>query len=142
MDQPSRQSNDRGSPLLPIGVIVLGIALIPALLSSTAPDGPVKTGDVVFSTDRHRAYFVEPERFDARGYSGFCLLEPRDRLLIVHPPAARADGRLVARTIGETPRAFPFCPPHAEVVVNPHHVTLSVTVWRGLRDFVTRLFSS
>ena len=122
-------------------MIVLGTLTLPALLYSTVPDGPVKAGDVVFSTERHRVYFMKPEQFAQAGYSGFCLLNPRDQLLIIQHPAPREDGALVARIIGQTPREFPLCPPQAEVVVKPHQVTLKVTLWSGFTDLLTHVFS-
>lgn len=129
------------SPLLPIGIVVLSMLALPALLSSTVPDGPVKDGDVVFSTDQHRVYFVHPERFEALGYADFCLLQPREQLLIVRTAAARETNLFIARTIRQPSPAFPFCPSQAEIMVKPHQITLRVTMWRGLSDLLAYLFS-
>ncbi|RMH32769.1 MAG: hypothetical protein D6690_12765 [Nitrospirae bacterium] len=130
------------SPLLPIGIIVLSMLALPALLSSTVPDGPVKDGDVVFSTDQHRVYFVHPERFEALGYADFCLLQPREQLLIMRTLAAREPTMFIARTIRQPSPAFPFCPSQADLMVKSHQITLKATVWGGLSDLLAHVFSS
>lgn len=122
------------NPLLPVGFIVLGMLTIPIWLYSTSPTGPVKEGDVVFSTGRHRAYFMEPDRFQALGYRNFCVLEPRDQLIVLQPPAHRADGTLTAKTIGGAMEEFPLCPPQATVILKPHQASLKVDVWGGIKD--------
>ncbi len=139
-DRTHRTQN--ASPLLPIGFIVLGMLTIPVWLYSTSPEGPVKEGDVVFSTGRHHAYFSEPTRFQQLGYQNFCILEPRDQLVVLQRPAHRADGTLAAKIIGEGKTEFPFCPPQAEVILKAHQASLKVDIWGGFKDTLTHLFST
>jgi len=142
---PSDDQNTRGpnrSPLVPIGFIVMGMLTIPIWLYSTSPDGPVKEGDVVFSTGRHHAYFLEPDRYLQLGYQNFCILEQRDQLVVLQRPAHRADGLLAAKIIGEANKEVPFCPPQAAVTLKPHQVSLKVDVWGGFKDTLTHLFST
>ncbi len=143
MDYSDEQNHrpQKGNPLLPIGFIMLGMLTIPVWLYSTSPEGPVKEGDVVFSTGRHHAYFIEPGRFQQLGYQNFCMLEPRDQLLVLQYPAHRVDGTLVVKTLGETKRGFPFCPPQAEVILKPHQASLKVDIWGGFKDTLAHLFT-
>ena len=140
-DEQNSPSQNR-SPLLPIGLIVLGMLTIPVWLYSTSPEGPVKEGDVVFSTGRHHAYFREPTRFHQLGYQNFCILEPRDQLVVLQRPAHRADGTLLAKVIGEGKTEFPFCPPQAEVILKAHQTSLKVDIWGGFKDTLAHLFST
>jgi len=140
-DEQNRRAQNQ-NPLLPIGFIVLGMLTIPVWLYSTSPEGPVKEGDVVFSTGRHHAYFIEPSRFQPLGYQNFCILEPRDQLVVLQRPAHRADGTLAAKFIGETKTEFPFCPPQAEVLLKPHQASLKVDIWGGFKDNLAHLFST
>ena len=140
---PSDERNPRTqnrNPLFPIGFIVLGMLTIPVWLYSTSPEGPVKAGDIVFSTGRHHAYFMDPSRFQQLGYRNFCILEPRDQLIVLQQPAHRADGALAAKTLGEIKRGFPFCPPQAEVLLKPHQASLKVDIWAAFKDTLTHLF--
>ena len=131
-----------GSPLLPIGFLVLGMLTIPVWLYSTSPEGPVKEGDVVFSTGRHHAYFMEPGGFRQLGYQNFCILEPRDQMVVLQQPAHRADGTLAAKIIGEGNRGFPFCPAQAEVILKSHQASLKVDILGGFKDTLAHIFST
>ncbi len=133
------------SPLVPIGLTVLGILILPMFLYSNAPEGPIKEGDVVFSTGRHRVHFVEPTRYQALGYQSFCVLEPRDQLIVTQRPASRADKSLIARpleTLKNEKNQFPFCPSEADVIVHSHQATLQVDTWSGLKDTFRNLLSA
>ncbi|WP_454063891.1 hypothetical protein [Candidatus Nitrospira salsa] len=138
--------NDEGqavrSPLVPIGLTVLGILILPMFLYSTGPEGPIKEGDVVFSTGRYRVNFVEPTKYNALGYQSFCVLEPRDQLLITARLASRTDGSLIARPLGLTDKKFPFCPPKAELVVHSHQATLQADTWGSLKETLANIFSN
>lgn len=144
MNSSNKQNHNtqNRNPLLPIGFIVLGMLTIPIWLYSTSPEGPVKEGDVVFSTGRHHAYFMEPGRFQQLGYRNFCILEPRDQLVVLQRPAHRADGTLAAKTIGETKKEFPFCPAQTEVILKPHQASPKPDIWGGFKDTFAGLFPS
>ena len=140
-DDRNHRTQNR-NPFLPIGFIVLGMLTLPVWLYSTSPDGPVKEGDVVFSTGQHHAYFMEPSRFQQLGYQKFCILEPREQLVVLQRPAHRSDGTLAAEIIGGTKKEFPFCPAQAEVILQPHQASLKVDIWGGFTDTLAHLFST
>ena len=83
---------------------------------------------------------MEPARFQQLGYRNFCILEPRDQLLVLQHPAHRPDGTLAAKILGETKRGFPFCPPQAEVILKIHQASLKVDVWGGFKDTLENIF--
>lgn len=128
------------SPLISIGLIVMGMLTIPVLLYSTSPDGPVKEGDVVFSTGKHRAYFAQPREFEQRGYQDFCVLEKRDQLVTLTPPSARPDGTFLAKRVGGNPKDKPYCPLQAVLVLKSHQVSLKAEVLGEIHDALVHLF--
>lgn len=144
MDSESDQHDQQlhRNPLIPIGIIVLGVLVIPIFLYSSGPEGPIKEGDVVFSTGRHRVHFVEPTQYQTLGYQPFCVIEPRDKLIVTQRPATRPDGSLLARPLGRTTSQFPVCPPKADLILHSHQATLQVDTWGGLKDTLARLFSA
>jgi len=131
-----------GSPLVPIGLTVLGVLILPMFLYSNGPEGPIKEGDVVFSTGRHRVHFVGPAHVQALGYKSFCVLEPQDQLLVTERPASRMDGSLIASPLGQTTSEFPFCPPSEDLILHAHQATLQADTWGGLKDTLANVFSA
>lgn len=125
-------------PLLSISLIVALMLILPALLYTIAPAGPVREGEVVYANGKQRAYFVEPGRYRQAGYGNACILEPRDALVVVQTPVARLDGALRVRFEGKTIIEFPFCPPHAEVLIKPHQVVQRASPWQELTDSLAR----
>ena len=120
-----------------IALAVLLILLIPIFLYAIAPDEPFKAGVVVFANGTHHAVFVDPTAFQALGYEHTCVLEPKEQLVILQAPIERPDGTIKARTtsVGGTPtHAFPFCPPHAEILVKPHQVVQKPSVWGEIKE--------
>ncbi len=142
MDSGSDDSGNQSTrnPLIPVGLTVLGILILPMFLYSNAPNGPIKEGDVVFSTGRHRVHFDQPSRSTAQEPQHFCILEPRAQLLVTQRPAARTDGSLLAHPLGTTKSEFPLCPSNANLILHPHQVTLQVDTWGGIKDTLTSLF--
>ncbi|MGB0909710.1 MAG: hypothetical protein ACPGYT_05060 [Nitrospirales bacterium] len=130
-DQTSR------SPLMPIGLTVLGIVIVPMFLYSNGPEGPIKEGDVVFSTGRHRVHFIEPTQYQTSGHESFCVLEPRDQLIVTQRPTSRPDGSMIAYPLSKT-REFPDCPQKVNLILHSHQVTLQSDVWSGLQDTLVR----
>ncbi len=141
MDWPSHKNEESqtGRPLVSIGLIVLAMLIVPVLLYTTTPEGPVKEGDVVFSTGKHRAYFVDSKRYEHLGYEPYCILEPREQLLVVQKLAGRQDGAVLAQPVGRTKIEVPFCPPRAEVILKPHQASLKVDLWGEIRETLARL---
>ena len=144
MASPSEhnKSEQQRNPLVPIGMIVIGILILPMLFYSTGPEGPVKEGDVVFATGKHRASLFQDNPNVVVEPQASCILEPREQLVIVKKYADRAEGTLLARILGKTKSEDPFCPPNAQVILKPHQVTLKVDTWGGIRDTFAHLFST
>ena len=144
MDENSEKDEGQTtrSPLTSIGLTVLAILMLPIFLYSNGPGGPIKEGDVVFSTGRHRVYFVEPTQYQAAGYQSFCVLEPHEQLIVTQRQAVRSDGSLLARPLGKTIVAFPSCPPNANLILQHHQATLHADTWSGFKDTVTSFFSA
>jgi hypothetical protein len=70
------------TPLVPIGLAIVMVLMVPVFLYSVGPEGPFKVGDVVFATDRHRVKFVDPNIPQTQGYQDFCILESRVQLVV------------------------------------------------------------
>ncbi len=126
---------------MPIGLTVLGILILPMFIYSNGPDGPIKEGDIVFSTGRHRVHFVEPTQFHALGYESFCVLEPRDQMIVTQRPATRTDGSLLARPLGNAVSEFPICPSNADLIIHSHQATLQANTWKGIKQSLANFFS-
>ncbi len=143
MDSRSDHSDEQSdqSPLAKVGLTVLGILIIPIFLYSNGPGGPIKEGDVVFSTGPHRVSFLKPTQYQATGYESFCILEPQEQLIVTQRPAARSDGSLLARPLSSAVRTFPLCPQNADLILQYHQATLQVDTWSNLKDTVSNFFS-
>ena len=70
------------TPMIPIGLVMITVLMVPVFLYSVGPEGPLKVGDVVFATDRHRVKFSDPHIPHTQGYKEFCILESRVQLVI------------------------------------------------------------
>lgn len=90
IDEPKPNS------LIPIGLAILAVFIVPTFLYSIGPQGPIKKDHVVFSTGHHRAYLAEKTQFHILGYQGLCVLEVREPLLVLESAAAREDGTYLA----------------------------------------------
>jgi len=80
--QEDETSDSSRTPLISIGLVILIVLMVPMLLYSVSPEGPLKVGDVVFATDRHRVKFVDPNPPQTQGYQDFCILESRVQLVV------------------------------------------------------------
>lgn len=127
-------------PLLSISLIVAVLLIIPAFLYSVAPEEPLKEGVVVFSSGKQRAYLADPARYQQAGYTNYCVLEPKDQLVIIQRPSDRSDGSLLVRFEGKTTIQFPFCPPQAEVIVKSHQVIQKESLLRAIMDGIVNFF--
>jgi len=137
MNASMDETRPRGRPpLLALSVIVGTMLIIPAFLYSVAPEEPLKAGVLVFASGKQRAYLTQPARYDDLGYSGTCVLEPGDPLMITSGPGD-GNGKLVARIEGRTKMEFPFCPPQAIVIVRRHQVIQKSGLWQELQNTVT-----
>ena len=128
------------NPLIPVGLTVLAVLVIPLCIYSFGPEGPIKKSHVVFSTGQHRAHFADETLYDE--YRGYCFLQARDQLLVVESAEARSDGTYLAQTLGTRKREFPSCPSQSHVILYEHQITLRPDLWGGLQDALGQFFSS
>ena len=140
MDGEEGEGN-KGSAMIPIGLAIMVVLLVPILMYSMGPEGPVKRGDVVFSTGQHRVHFEEPEAYAPFGYPEYCVLEARDQLMVVESAVSRNENTFVAQPMGTAVREFPSCPTSARLLLHPHQLSLKADMWGELSDALTRLFS-
>lgn len=137
MTTPLDEDRPQGRPpLLAITTIVGTMLIIPAFLYSVAPEEPLRNGVVVFANGKQRAYLAQPARYDDRGYTGSCVLEPGEPLAIIGGPSEDGDHKVLARMEGRTRVEFPFCPPDAEVIVKSHQVRQKLGLWQELLNMV------
>jgi hypothetical protein len=128
------------TPLIPIGLAIITVLMVPVFLYSVGPEGPFKVGDVVFVTDRHRVKFLDPNIPQTQGYQDFCILESRVQL-VVQKIDAMSGSSMVAEPIGVEKIDVPYCPPRTSVLLQPYQVTLKADIWGGLRDSLSNVVS-
>ena len=87
MTAPSEHhdADAKRNPLIPVGLTVLAILVIPLGIYSFGPEGPIKKNHVVFSTGQHRAHFVDET-------PGNRLLHPAGPEVLVGKFEERTDG--------------------------------------------------
>lgn len=133
-------SGSSRTPLIPIGLAMIVVLMVPVFLYSIGPEGPLKVGDVVFTTDRHRVKFLDSNIPQIQGYQDFCILESRVQL-VVQAIDAMSGSSMVAEPIGVEEIDVPYCPPRTSVLLQPNQVTLKADIWGGLRDTLLNLVS-
>ena len=138
--EPNGAGSKQG-PFIPIGLAIMAVLLVPILMYSMGPDGPIKNGDVVFSTGQHRGQFEEAKAYEAFGYPSYCVLESRDQLLVLESGATRPDGTFVVQPLGTSLREFPSCPTSARIILHRHQLTLKADMWGELQETLSQLFS-
>jgi hypothetical protein len=141
-DRSSEEESSTSSrtPLLSIGWAILAVLMVPVFLYSVGPEGPVKVGDVVFATDRHRVRMINAGVDGERIHSSVCFLKPRAQL-VVQKIGIPPEGSMIAVPIAIERTERPSCPPRMPVVVYAHQVTLKADLWGGLRDTLSHFFS-
>lgn len=132
----------KNSPLMSIGLTIIAVLLVPVLMYSMSPEGPIKEGHVVFSTGQYRAKFEDETKYLAFGYQGYCVVQPREQFLVIVPAATRSDGTVLVQKIGMVKREFPSCPSQTMVILHGKQITLKPDMWGGLRDSFTRVWSA
>ena len=133
-------SGSSRTPLIPIGLAIITVLMVPVFLYSVGPEGPLKVGDVVFATDRHRVQIVAPDALQHQRTKDSCMLEPRSQL-VVQKIGMNPIGSIIAEPIGLEKAQAPFCFPRTPVLLHAHQVTLKADLWGGLRDTVIHFFS-
>ncbi|HVG01248.1 MAG TPA: hypothetical protein VM842_00075 [Nitrospira sp.] len=127
-------------PLWSIALAAAVIILIPMMLYSIAPDGPIREGDTVFSNGSHKVPLFQPDRYRQIGYESTCLLDPKDPLIVTHSPAERPDDEIIAQVQGKNTIEWPFCPPQAELLLNRRHIIQRPNILQDLVDGFRRIF--
>src|SRR5881227_3819182 len=61
-------------PLWSIGVAIAVMLIVPAILYSMAPEGPIREGDTVFGSGRHMVILAHPTDYQHAGYETTCVL--------------------------------------------------------------------
>ncbi len=135
-----KTSDSSRTPLVPIGLAMVAVLIVPIMLYSVGPEGPLKAGDVVFSTDRHRVTFLDPTTSRMQGFQDFCILESRVQL-VAQKIDVMPEIPIVAQPIGVETVDVPYCPPRTSIIVHPYQATLKADVWGGLRDAFSNLVS-
>ena len=94
------------NPLIPVGLTVLAVMVIPLCIYPFGPEGPIKKSHVVFSTGQHRAHFADETLYDE--YRGYCFLQARVQLLVVESAEARSDGTYPRPNTWDEETGVPF----------------------------------
>jgi hypothetical protein len=145
MMNSDRSSEDESSassraPLISIGLAILAVLMVPVFLYSMGPEGPIKVGDVVFATDRHRVRMIDAGIDGEQKHSATCFPEPGVQL-VVEKIGIPAEGLMIAKPIAIETSESPSCSTGKPVVVHAHQVTLKADLWGGLRDTLSHFFS-
>jgi hypothetical protein len=145
MKPDDRSSEEEASlssrtPILSIGIAVLIVLMVPVFLSSVGPGGPIRVGDVVFATSRHRVPMIQTDGAGLRNHSLTCVLESRVQL-VVQGVRISPEGSMIAEPIDMGTVVSPYCPPRVPVVVLPHQVTLRPDLRGGIGDMLSHFFS-
>lgn len=103
-EDPSTSSH---TPLISIGCTILAVLMVPVMLYSLGPVGPIKVGDVVFATDRHRVSMINSNRDGEQKTSSTCVLERRVQL-VVQKIGIAPGGLIIAEPIALESPHHPF----------------------------------
>ena len=119
-DQDHRQ--EFGPPLWSIGLVIAFMLIVPLVLYSIGPPGPIRDGDTIFAESAVKVPLVHPLLYEGRNFDRTCLLDPHDPLMVIQRPSDRSDGSILAKVQGKTTIEWPFCPPLAEILLMPHQI--------------------
>jgi hypothetical protein len=120
-------------PLWSIGLAVLFILVVPVLLYSLAPTGPLREGDTVFADGQQRVQLSESAHPPSLQKHETCLLDPGNPLIIVQRPTDRPDRTILAQVQSNQAVEWPFCPAHAEVLLRSHQIFQKPDVLAGMK---------
>ena len=120
LDQDDRP--EIGPPLWSISLVMGLMLIVPVVLYSMAPPGPIREGDTIFAEGAVKVPLLQPLLYKGGKFEGTCLLDPHDPLMVVQRPSDRSDGSILTKMQGKITNEWPFCPPQAEVVLMQHQV--------------------
>lgn len=122
MSSDQDQRPEFGPPLWSIGLVIAFMLIVPLVLYSIAPPGPIRDGDTIFAEIAVKVPLVHPLLYESGNFDGTCLLDPHDPLMVIQRPSDRSDGSILAKVQGKTTIEWPFCPPQAEILLMPHQI--------------------
>lgn len=111
-----------GPPLWSIGLIIALMLIVPIVMYSIAPPGPIRDGDTIFAEGAVKVPLIHPLLYEGANFKGTCMLDPHDPLMVVQRPSDRSDGSILAKVQGKTSIEWPFCPPQAEILLMQHQI--------------------
>lgn len=111
-----------GPPLWSIGLIIALMLIVPIVMYSIAPPGPIRDGDTIFAEGAVKVPLTHPLLYEGANFKGTCMLDPHDPLMVVQRPSDRSDGSILAKVQGKTSIEWPFCPPQAEILLMQHQI--------------------
>lgn len=140
MGAPSSTKDEKtGSPLYKVFLIVSLLLLLPAMIYSISPEGPVKEGDTVFSNGKHHVPFTshdgQPEQRKRT-----CVLEPGIPLIVIERPIEQSKGNFSARVQGTTKPEYPFCPPQAKIRITALQINQGRNLWKEIQQKLSVLW--
>jgi hypothetical protein len=136
-------SNEPGHaepPLWSMGLAVAVILGAPLLLYSLAPTGPLREGDTAFANGQQRVHLTTSTAEPRLQPGDTCLLDPNSPLIVVHPPDGQPDGLIIGLVQGNPATEWPFCPVHAEVVIQAHQLFQKPALLTEIQTVLAGLF--
>lgn len=124
-------------PLWSIAAGVIIILIVPLLLYSFAPTGPIREGDTVFSEGEQRVEILRATGGRQGKGDNTCLLDPNSPLIVIHSSSDNAGDSIVAQVQGTSAGEWPFCPLHAEVMIKTHQIFQKPAVFEAVRKVLT-----
>jgi hypothetical protein len=108
-------------------------------LYSLAPTGPLREGDTAFSNGQQRVRLTTPTAEPRLQPGDTCLLDPNSPLIVVHAPNGQPDGSIIGLVQGNPATEWPFCPVHAEVVIQAHQLFQKPALLTEIRTMLAGL---
>jgi hypothetical protein len=127
-------------PLWSMGLAVLVILAAPLILYSLAPAGPLRAGDTIFSQGQQRVLIASPVTTSGPQARHTCLLDPNNPLIILELPHEHLGGDILATVQGNPAAERPFCPLHAQVLINTHQMLQKPDLWGAPMRALAGLF--
>ena len=128
-------------PLWSIGLTAAIILIAPLILYSLAPTGPIREGDTVFAEGQQHVQ-IRPTAMERIGQADdTCLLDPNSPLIVLHTLDDRAEYSILAEVQGNPAIEWPFCPVHAEVILEAHQIFQKPAVFGTVREILVGWFS-
>jgi len=106
---PPQEDRSKTEPLLwSIGLVVTFMVIVPFVVYSMAPSGPIREGDTIFTDGTVNVPMAHPLLYKSTGFDGTCLLDPNDPLMVLRQPKDRREGVIFAKVQGKTAIEWPF----------------------------------